>query len=114
MVSVANIKQGLSQYITDEIVCKMEGWQKWVAGAFSAMIMAKADGIVDELKNNSVVSMLGIIDKDGMIDIDALYSAFREQARTEGPVQVNLPMMGTLKLSLEDVDMIYRYIIQGG
>ena len=71
MVSYAQVKQGLTGYITNEIIAKMAGWQKWVAGAFTALAVNRADVIFDQLRQNEMVKTLGIIDQSGMIDLDA-------------------------------------------
>lgn len=114
MVSISQVKQGVSEYITNEIIAKMTGWQKWVAGAFASMAIVRSDQLFDSLKENSIVSMLGVISDDGMIDIDAIHEAFAHEADVAGPIQINIPGIGSIKLSRADVDMLHRYIKQGG
>lgn len=114
MVSMIQVKQGLSAYITQEIIAKMGGWQQWVAGAFVAVAMQRADQIFEKLSKNAVVEALGIVREDGMIDIDTLYGAFKQQASQSGPVAIELPMIGTVTLSAGDIDMIYDHVKRGG
>lgn len=112
MVTFMQVKQGLGGYITHEIIAKMAGWQQWVAGAFVALVMSKADQIFEQFKNNPAILMLGVISENGEIDIDALHGAFRQQAKE--PVRIDLPMIGSITLSAADIDSIYQYIKQGG
>ena len=112
MVTFLQVKQGLSGYITNEIIAKMGGWQQWVAGAVYALAMTRADRIYAELRQNPIVPMLGVIDEDGMIDIAALHAAFRDSAKS--PVEIGLPGMGKITLTASDVDLIKQYVMQGG
>ncbi len=112
MVSYTQVKQGLSGYITNEIIAKMAGWQQWVAGAFVSLAMTRTDQIFDTIRSNPAVKLLGVISEDGMVDIDALHTAFRQQAKDS--VQIDLPMLGAVTLAPGDIDLIYQYIKQGG
>ena len=114
MVTFTQVKSGVAKYITDEIIAKMDGWKKWVSGAAVTMAMLKADTLFDALKHNEIVTMLGIIRSDGMIDIDTMRNAFKAQADTTGPITIEIPAIGNLTLSSEDIDMLYRYIKEGG
>jgi hypothetical protein len=114
MVTLEQFKNGVARYIDMEILSKIGGWQKWVAGAFASMAVQKADVIFDSLKSHPFVSMMGIVSEDGMIDIEALHGAFRRQAEQCGAVDIELPMMGCIRLSHDDIDSVYRYIKQGG
>ena len=114
MVTFTQVKSGVAKYITDEIIAKMESWKKWVSGAAVSIALTKADALFDAAKSNELVSMLGVVRSDGMIDIDALRSAFKAQAESSGPIDIDIPAIGKITLSSDDIDMIYRYIKEGG
>ena len=50
MATLAQVKAGAAAYIEQEIISKIGGWQKWVAGAVVSMALIRADGIFDALK----------------------------------------------------------------
>lgn len=109
MATLAQVKAGAAAYIEQEIISKIDGWQKWIAGAVVARTLDRADTIVDALRQNPAVQMLGIFDDSGDIDIDALYTEFKKQAQ-RGPVSFDVPMIGRLTLNESDVDKIYQSI----
>ena len=109
MATLAQVKAGAAAYIEQEIISKIGGWQKWVAGAAVSMALNRADGIFDTLKDNPAIKLLGIIDDSGNIDIEALYAEFKRQAQ-RGPISFDVPMIGKLTLNESDVDKIYANI----
>lgn len=111
MVSVLQIQSGLTRFLDTEIVAKMSGWQKWVFGAGMGLAMTKTADIVEALKANPLISMLGVITPDNHIDIDALYREFKRQA-SQSPAVIEIPGMTAITLHEADVDRIYQYIMQ--
>lgn len=109
MATLAQVKTGVAAYIESEIISKIGGWQKWVAGAVVARTLDRADTIVNALRQNPAVQMLGIFDDSGNIDVDALYAEFKRQAQ-RGPISFGVPMIGKLTLNEGDVDKIYQSI----
>jgi hypothetical protein len=53
---------------------------------------------------------LGIIDKDGNVDIETIYAELQNQA-SKTPAIIPIPMIGEIRLTSEDVDSLYRYIM---
>lgn len=109
MATLAQVKTGAAAYIEQEIISKIGGWQKWVAGAAVSMALNRADAIFEALRQNPAVQLLGIVDGDGNIDLDALYAEFKKQAQ-RGSVAFDVPMIGKLTLNESDVDKIYNSI----
>ncbi len=109
MATLAQVKTGAAAYIEQEIIAKIGGWQKWAAGAAVSMALNRADSIFEALRQNPAVQMLGIVDGDGNIDVDALYAEFKRQAQ-RGAVSFDVPMIGKLTLNESDVDKIYQSI----
>ena len=102
--------KGIINYIDNEILIKIDGWQKWVVGAGAGMLMSNATEIFNNLKTNEFIKLLNIIDENNnTIDISRLYGEIRKQAQ-KGPVDLNIPMIGTITLNETDVDKIYNYI----
>ena len=110
MVSLEQIQNGIADYIDTEIVAKMSGWQKWAVGTAAAVILQRVPEIVEQAQNNPLIKAMGVVDSDGMVDLDILHKELKAQAHT-GPITTSIPMIGPIKFSEEDVDKLYTLII---
>lgn len=112
MVTLAQVQAGVEKYLETEILSKIPGWQKWVLGAAASRMLSRSGEIFNTLKNNPVVSAMGVIDEQDQIDIDAIYREFSKQAQ-RGAITFDIPLMGALTVNLGDIDRLYNYIIGG-
>jgi len=108
VITIDQLTAGTAKYLDREIICKMEGWQKWVYSACMTAYIGKAHKIFDMLRNNSAIMALDIIDDVGNIDIDMVYNLFSNAAKE--PATIKLPFGGTIILTSDDVDSLYRCI----
>lgn len=104
------VMKGIASYIDAEILTKINGWQRWLVGAGIGVSLDKAHNIFKTLKENPMVSALGIIDEHDNIDIELLYKEFKKQAQ-KGPVTFSIPLVGILTLNESDVDKLYMHIV---
>lgn len=109
MYNYSQVINGLAKYIDEEIISKIDGWQKWIIGAGLGMSLDKGVNIFNELKTNPVVKALGVIDKNDMIDVETLYHNIKKQAHNN-PITFSVPMIGAMTLNELDVDKIYEAI----
>ena len=109
MVSLAQVRAGLTKYLDEEFILKLNGWQKWVFGAFAGIALLRIDEIFESLKGNEIVKMLKVIDDFDNIDLDMLHEQFARQAQ-KSAVTFTAPVIGPVTLNSADVDKIYRYI----
>lgn len=109
MYSFSSVMAGITNYIDTEFVNKIEGWQKWVIGVGSALMLNNATNIFNEVKSNNMIKALGLINNEDEIDIDTLYKEFKKQAQ-KGSITVNIPMLGAVTFNESDVDKIYTNI----
>lgn len=109
MVTYNRFISGLTEYIDNEILVKITGYQKWLFGTIVGVSLSKATNIFNMLKSNSFVKALELVDKDDNIDVDTLYSELKKQA-SKGAVTFDVPMLGSLTLTEMDVDKLYNYI----
>lgn len=115
MQSYEQIAAGLRRYITTDLLPVMEPAMQIAVGVGARYILAQPDKIIDALMAQfPVLGMLGAVDKAARtIDVEGLAPAAMEQARESGGFKLPL---GTKQLTIppEDIEKIYRYIMQGG
>lgn len=109
MVSVNEVRHGVESYLNQEILPKLDGWKKWIAGAAASMAGEKAEHIVNMLKDHPVVQALELADDTG-IDVETIYTHVLKEAE-KGPARIMIPMIGTITLNADDVRKMYRCIM---
>lgn len=112
MVTYNQVVNGMSRYIDQEIINKIQGLPRWGLGAVSGIALSKGTNIFNALKAHPIIKMLEVIDENDMIDIDTIYKELRKQAE-KGAATFDAPMIGTITLTKDDVDKLYRLITEG-
>lgn len=107
--SIQKVQNGLIKFIDTEMVNHLDGWQKIGFGAASALIVKNLPNTVATYANHPAIAMLGIIDKDNNIDIDALHDAILDHFGSDGEY-VNIPLIGRVKITKQDVETLYQHI----
>ena len=113
MVTLQQVQHGLSQYVSNELTSKMSGAQKWIFGAGAELYIGNIASIFNNLKMNPMVKALGVIDEQDQIDLDKLYQVVLKQA-DQGPMTIDIPMVGAFTFDRSDVEKIYQYIMNRG
>ena len=112
MVTYSQVVNGMSRYIDQEIINKIQGLPRWGLGAVSGIALSRGANIFNTLKANPIIKMLEVIDDNDMIDIDTIYTEIRKQAE-KGSATFDAPMIGTITLTKDDVDKLYHLIKEG-
>ena len=108
-VTVNQISEGLAKYIDNELVPKVPGVRKWALGLAGAYA---GKAIQDKISENSkLLSSLGIMSEDGMVDVDMVLPYIKSMATQSGPVSEHVPMIGDIRFDSSDVDKLYSYIV---
>ena len=111
MYTIERVMQGITSYLDAEVMDKLPTSGKWVMGTVVGMASHKAHTVVESLKENPVVSMLGIIDEDEHIDADALLDSLKTSAERYGNVTMEIPLVGRLTFTSTDIDHLRSYIV---
>lgn len=115
MQSYDNIAAGMKRYIANDLLPVMDPGMQIAVGIGARYILAQPDKIIDALiAQYPVLGMLGAVDKAARaIDVEGILPAAMEQAKESGGFKIPL---GTQQLTIppEDIDKIFRYIMQGG
>lgn len=112
MVSQQRLQAGIAKYIDQEFTSKIEGWQRWGIGIGAALILEGLPATLQRWQASELGAMLGIFGGGGDIDIEKIYAHAKRQAQS-GPLVVQLPALGAVRFTGEDVDKLYRFIMEG-
>ena len=112
MVHITAVQNGAVKYLDAELLPKLSGWKKWAFGAMASLWLANLNNTFVKIKENQFVKTLGVVDSSDMIDIDKIYTEIYKQAQ-KGPIVVDIPFIEKLTLNASDVELIYRFILEG-
>lgn len=112
MISINQVQSGLSRYLDSEIIPKLSGWQKWIFSAAATAYISDAAKVADKIRNSAALSPLALIDDANNVDVEKIYQHLRPAAE-RCPAPITIPGMGTVTLTVNDVDMLYNCIMQG-
>lgn len=110
MVTLQQFTQGVKSYAQSGIIPHLPGDRQFAAGVAIGLVTNKADAMLQRLKESQMVQLLGLIDENGMVDDDALFTAMREQMQRQGTLQFDIPWIGRMTFNAQDVDALQRAI----
>lgn len=109
MYEYNQVINGIAKYIDEEIISQIDGWKKWVIGSGVGIALSDGTEIFNNIKNNDLVKMLGIVDKDDKINVDKIYKELKKQSK-KSSITFNVPMIGVMTLTEQDVEKLYKAI----
>lgn len=112
MIPYNQVANGAVKYIDSEIVPKVNGFSKIAVGVMLAEAVKRGDHIVERMKAMPMITMLGIVDEEGRVDVETIYEEMKKHISKE-PLRVELPMVGVLTFTTDDVDKLYAHIMGG-
>lgn len=100
-----HVKTAIQIYVDRELMNKGTPNQKFVTFMGASLLMNKLDSVWSTLASNEVVSMLGIVDLAGMVDVDAVVNAAYAAIDRSGQVNV-----AGLVFNRSDIESFHRYM----
>ena len=86
--------------------------QEFVARLVIGRINSSAENIKTMLMSNGFAKTLCLVDSDGMVDVDRLMQDIRREIERKGSIEFNVPMIGKMKFTTADVDMLHNMIVR--
>lgn len=114
MVHKSSLIPGISKFIDDNVLAHYPPTSMkrlLMAGAVS-LYLKQNEGLVDALASNPLAAGLGIFSDDGLVDIDAVRNTLKTEINKAGFMRLNIPMVGSIDFTPEDVDTLYNDIVQ--
>lgn len=104
------VLDGIADFINEEIYSGMNDWQELLARITIGKALGNNQALKDTLINNGFIRTFGIIDSEGMIDVDTLISDIKNEISKKGKLVVTIPMFGTMTFKPEDADKLKEHI----
>jgi hypothetical protein len=112
-VEFEKVLDGLNRYIDREIYPGLNDLQEFAARLVVGRINSSSNAIKEYLVSNGFIKTFGLIDRDGMVDIDQLLHEVKREIERKGSIQVDVPMIGKLTFKPADVDVLCDEIKRG-
>lgn len=110
MATTEQIKAGIGNYIQTRLMPRLDGKRQFLLGTVYGLCVNKMDTLIAHAAQNPTVRALGVVQENGEIDIDALYSAALAQMQTQGKVSVEIPLLGTFAFDENDLRELRQMI----
>ena len=113
MVRLEKVIDGANRYIAREIYPNLNDLQELAARFVIGRINKNTDTLKALLTGNGFIRTLGLVDSDGMVDIEQLLNDVRQEIERKGSVQIDIPLFGKLTFKPEDVNVLRDEIMRG-
>ena len=107
---IKKVINGLSKYIDAEVYSGMNDLQEMAARVLIGRLLVNEDNLKETLANNGYLRTFGIIDDEGMVEVDDLVKDIKRELIKKGKVSVSIPMFGKFTFKPSDVDVMYKHI----
>lgn len=108
------VLDGTLQFVEHEMLPALTGWKLIMASAALIQCKKNAEPLLQELADNKAVSMLGIVDGDGNIEVESAVTALKESIRKHGKggkVPLDIPVLNiSFSFTEANVDSLKDYI----
>lgn len=111
MATMEQVRNGIVRYIDSEILPHLTGFKKYGLGIYTALAADNLEETINRYKNTPFVSIMGVIDHNGNIDIDKVYRIAISQIPAGERFVIPIPIIGEyLTLTKNDIDKLYELI----
>lgn len=111
MVKPEYVAEGVAMFAEAELLPALGGWQLGVCTAALYLARKRAAAVLDALKGNSIVSALGVMDDDGLVDVEAAADALKYAARKQGKISVDIPVIDiSYSFTEQNIEALRGYI----
>ena len=112
-IKFEGVIDGLNRYIDKEIYSNLNGVQEIMARFVVGRINQSAETIKQNFMNNGFLRTLCIVDSEGMVEVDQLLADIRREIERKGVLEVDVPLIGKMKFTPEDVDVLKNEMLRG-
>lgn len=110
-VSFENVELGVADYIDREFLSQYpdDSLQKVLLGAGISLVLKQKLQEARAMLETDIAKNTGIVDEDGMIDVDLLRDTLKAQMTDKG-IHYENRLVGSITFHKEDVDTLYKFL----
>lgn len=116
MPNIGQIQRGLVAFIDHEIAPKLSGMTRILVQSGGGILASKLPALLSNPSVGGIGGMLALIDENGEVDLDTIYTEFKRAVQQTGSVTVEIPIPFSAPLAMTfrdaDLDRLYQYIKQ--
>ena len=116
MPNIGQIQRGLVAFIDAEIAPKLSGVTRIMIAAGGGILASKLPVLLANPSVSGIAGTLQLVNADGEVDIETLYSEVKKAVQQTGSVTVDIPVPFSAPLSMtfrdSDIDRLYQHIKQ--
>lgn len=116
MPNIVQIQRGLVAFIDGEIAPKLSGMTRILVQSGGGVLAAKLPVLLNNTSAGGIAGMLALIDENGDVDLDTIYTEFKKAVQQTGSVTLEIPIPFSAPLAMTfrdaDLDRLYQYIKQ--
>lgn len=111
MYSVEQIQKGIAAYLDAEFMPMLDegSMKKVLVGAAISLAISKYTSLIPVVQAHPFVKSLDVFDSEGNVDVETLADALKANMPPTG-VEVEIPMLGKIRLKSADADKLVEYI----
>lgn len=110
MVTLTQFQNGVMRYIDTDVLPHLTGFRRVGLGIYAGLAANNVGDLLLKYKGHPAVEVLNVVDKDGNIDVDRLYSVAAPMFANGERYSVNIPMIGEMTVDRTDLEKLYQYI----
>ncbi len=110
MVTLTQFQNGVMRYIDNDVLPHLTGFRRVGLGIYAGLAANNVGDLLLKYKDHPAVEVLNVVDKDGSIDVDRLYSVAAPMFANGERYSVNIPMIGEMTVDRTDLEKLYQYI----
>lgn len=116
MPNIGQVQRGMVAFIDNEIAPKLSGITRMLVQSGGGVLASRLPMLLSNPSVGGVAGKLALVDQNGEVDLDVLYTEFKRAIQQAGVVTVDIPIPFSAPLSMSfrdaDVDKLYQYIKQ--
>lgn len=111
-IKFEHVVDGINRYINKEIYCNLNSTQEFLARLVVGRISQNANIIKKDLMHNGFFKTLGVVDSEGLVDIEDIMQIVKQEIERQESLQVDVPLIGVFTFKPDDVDKLYEEIVR--